>query len=86
MGHPAQLRTLAPLRAFTRRLLLAQDRDSKQMLKVLDMMERRSLRLVLSITDLREWNRDRAQQLISNPLVFLPILEGAVRDVSGPVG
>lgn len=63
-----------------------QDVDSKYMGRIRSMMEALETRLIVSINDLRDWNKAIAQQLIASPLELLPAFEAAVKDVSKPPG
>lgn len=63
-----------------------QDPDSKYMMRLRSMMDDGLCRFLISISDLREWDRGLTAQLVASPMELVPMLEAAVKDVSAVHG
>lgn len=57
-----------------------QNEDSKYASKLKALMENLSTRLIINVSDMREWDRAATEELLQRPTRLLPVLEAAVKE------
>lgn len=57
-----------------------QNDDSKYAAKIKALMENLSTRLIINVSDMREWDRAATEELLLRPTRLLPVMEAAVKE------